>query len=466
MNPDEDPLEQLLKTKAPPQQADPLDELMKGKTPARRPKIGQMGIPISDDSPEAPSYAQKALGGIAALAHDIPGAEAAQAGARSFFRAHATGKPNMFGYVPTESDQTYSEALGDIKSAENAAPKGVRILNNVAGGTVAALAAPKGPWMNPLGTGGTAAVQGARFGAAQGALSAEPGSIEDRLIRAGKGGAIASVTAGLLGDVAPKVARVMAAKGLGANAMHRGAQMTAADQAAYGQALAQGKGQVHPDVTAALDSPGISGYAKAARNSPSLAGADDATILHETYKRLGERQRGLSAQVERAADFKAGPAREIQDIELMKQRLLDAADKIMPGYRQAVQGHADLAGQYDAFTDAADQTRRIIKGTSVAGRNLQKNTGDAFKANIIKLDKAKAEAAREAVLGRVQEQAGEHLSGNPLKGFGTNPFGLTGAMRSINKASPYLEMLDGKIDPNAGILRRALAASVGSHAGN
>ena len=50
------------------------------------------------------------LGGIASIAKDIPGAEAAQAGARSFFRG-----------------QPYAEALGDIRGAEESAPALARI---------------------------------------------------------------------------------------------------------------------------------------------------------------------------------------------------------------------------------------------------------------------------------------------------------------------------------------------------
>jgi hypothetical protein len=313
VNPD-DPLGLIGSPQKKPEPADPLG-LITGPKPPTKLAIAKrnaaMPHPEDSEDPE-PSYATQALGGLASLARDIPGAEALQAGARSVLRQHPTGKPNRFGFVPTERDQSYGEALSDIRNAEESANPWVRRYNSIAGGTIAALAAPKGPWMNPLGKGGTAAVQGARFGALQGLLSADPASTQDRLLKAGKGGTIAALVAGTVGDLLPRVTRVAAAKSLGTRALQRGQAMSTADDAAYSKALAEGQGQVHPDATAALGDEhlGIKAYADAARESPSLKGADDATILHETYKRLGERQRGLEAQIERAADYKAGPARE------------------------------------------------------------------------------------------------------------------------------------------------------------
>jgi hypothetical protein len=444
VNPD-DPLGLLAPAK--PRAGDPLDLLTPiSKAPSKL-SIARRNAtkphPEDTEEPEA-SYAQQALGGIAALAHDIPGAEAAQAGARSIFRR-----------------QPYAEALSDIRGAEEAAPTSVRLLNNVTGGTIAALAGPKGPWMSPLGRGGSAAVQGARLGAATGLLSAEPASFEDRLLKAGKGGAIGGTIAGVVGDVLPITARTLAAKSLGTKAVQRSAQMELADEAAYGKAMAEGKGATHPQVTAALNNPTARGYADAAREAPSLAGADDATILHETYKRLGERQRGLEAQLENPANYKAGAAREVQDIELAKRQLLAAADQIMPGYRQAVQGHAQLAGEYDAFQDASDATNRIVRKASVAGRNLLKNTPEAFKDRIAAMDRAKAEAAREAVLGRLHDKATEYVTPNPLKLFGAPK--TAGA---IGRAAPYLDLLDQRIKTNPNLFRDALMAALGSHAGN
>jgi hypothetical protein len=49
-------------------------------------------------------------------------------------------------------------------------------------------------------------------------------------------------------------------------------------------------------------------------------------------------------------------------------------------------------------------------------RNLQKNTPESFKLRLSAMDKAKAEAAREAMLGRLQEKTGDYLNKNPSQG--------------------------------------------------
>lgn len=451
MNPD-DPLGLI----TPPKQnsADPLGLV----THHNKPKIGQMGHAITTDESEPdPTYGQKVAGGLASFGRDIPGVEAAQAGARSFMQK-----------------EPYSEALSDIRKAEDSAGPLVKNYNSLAGGTVAALAGPKGTFMSPMGKGGSAAVQAARFGAAQGALSADPMSNEDRILKAGRGGAIAGAVGGVIGDTPTKVAqvtRVLAGKTPGAAALARRAEISAAD-AAYPAALAQGKGLTHPDVTTALDSPYLKPYTDAVRASPSNAGADDATILHKTYTRLSTRQRALENLTEHAADYRAGPEQEIQDIELAKKQLLDAADKIMPGYRPAVTQHAQMAEALDALKNTKDATQRIMNNSNVAGRNLEKNSPEAFKASIIKMKKDEALAAREAVLGQLHQGAPSYLNARPWKGFG-----LPSANTAINRVSPYLQMIEDQIGGQApvasqnlpvtqssGVLRRALAVSLGGQA--
>lgn len=413
---------------------DPADPLGLKKKP--QPKIGQHGIPISDDTEEEPGYAQKALGGIAALDRNIPGAEALQAGLRALARR-----------------QPYTEALNDIRGAEGSANKWVRRYNNVAGGAVAAAATPAGPLMNPLGVGGSAALQGARYGAAEGLLEADPVSLKERIRDSGKG-VVTGAIAGKASELLPNIARTMFAKRLGKGAMERTTQMGEEDAVAYGRALAEGKGATDPAVTATFARPGIKGYVDAARNSESLAGADDATLLHETYKRLSERQRALQSQVERAADYKAGPAREIADIELAKQHLLDVADKIMPSYRGAVTGHAINAGDYEAFQTGTDAANRAMRKASVAGRNLDRTTSDAFLDDIKSMSVSEAKSAIEGVLGRAAARTGRTglTSFSPLKGFG-----LPKSAVEINRLGTLLDALDrqaGNVRGNS--LRRAL----------
>lgn len=137
------------------------------------------------DAPEIePTYAQQALGGIASLVRDIPGAEAAQAGVRALVRR-----------------QPYREALSDIRGAEDSAPSVVRNGNRLLGGGIAAAVLPGGP-----------ALKGAQYGALTGALSSDPNSgLESRGIQAGTGavaGALVGRYAGKLGEkLAPAAGR-------------------------------------------------------------------------------------------------------------------------------------------------------------------------------------------------------------------------------------------------------------------
>jgi hypothetical protein len=119
------------------------------------------------DEASQPTYAQQALGGVAAMARDIPGAETAQAGLRSLVRR-----------------QPYSEALSDIRGAEDTAPTAVRVGNRLVGTTVATLALPKG--LSAMG-------RGALYGALRGGLEADPESVGTRAVHAAEEGAAGGV---------------------------------------------------------------------------------------------------------------------------------------------------------------------------------------------------------------------------------------------------------------------------------
>jgi hypothetical protein len=386
-----------------------------------------------------PTYAQQALGGIAALGSHIPGAEAAQAGMRALVRG-----------------QPYEEALSDIRGAENSANPWVRRYNSLAGGAVAAAAAPRGTFTNPLGTGGSVALQGARFGAAEGLLSADPQSGQDRLLNSGKSAALTAITAKVLGEFLPNTVRALRAKSLGTTALGKTAQMEANDAAAYGKAAAEGVGLTHQQVTAALNHPTVKPFASEIRNSPVFKGADDATILREAYKLMTEKQQTLAQRVVNSSDYKAGSALEKEELTQGKRQLLDAADNIMPSLRPAVYGHATAKGELDAFRSGADATARIARGATVAGRKLTQNSPEAFKKSIHLMSEQEAKSALEGVLGQLQAKAS--LSVNPLKGFG-----VPKAASSINRLAPYIEALDQRAG-NAGTLRRALAIALASQA--
>lgn len=134
-----------------------------------------------------PSVGEQIGGGIAAIAKDIPGAEAAQAGVRALIRR-----------------QSYPQALADIQGAEDAAPTGVRRLNRAVGGTIAGLALPSIagktlPAAAASRVAGSGALQGAIFGGASGALNSAPLSESgagDRFRRGAIGAGVGALVGG------------------------------------------------------------------------------------------------------------------------------------------------------------------------------------------------------------------------------------------------------------------------------
>lgn len=450
MNPEDDPLEQLKALKQhSAAQPDPLDELKRLKASGGRPKLGQMGIPISDESPEEPDYNTKSLGALASLARDIPGGEALEAGARSLFRAHPSGKRNKLGFVPTTRDQSYGEALSDIRTAEESAPLAARVIPRVAGGTVAAAVAP----------GKTALRQGAIFGAASGAGRAEPVPLGDRVGSTIKEGAVGATAGKLFGELAPLAFRAGRIASLGKVALRRDAQLATADASNYGKAALEGDlaaGNPTPQaVTAALDEPDIKPYVKIVRNSRTLKGANDATVLREAYKLMSEHQATLTRRALNSDDFKAGTELEKADIGAAKRHLLSAADQIMPSFRPAVYEHADLSREREAFRSGADATNRIIRGVDGSARRLSKNSAESFLNEILSMTPEEASAATEGALGRAKGKS--HLSLNPFKAFG-----VPKAAKNYSRIAELIDALDRRAgNTSYPPLGRALAIALG-----
>lgn len=369
------------------------------------------------DAAQTPGYAESALGGIAALAKSIPGAEALQAGARSVVRG-----------------QPYTNALSDIRGSESDNPaSGV---NSLVGGTVAAAATPGAPML-----------AGARYGIASGLLSADPANPERRLHDAAIQGGVGAL-AGKAGEWLGTLARAkFATKSLGTQSLARKEATSLADKAAYGAAEKEGAGLSHPDVTSALDHPIVKPYADAIRTSPVFAGAGDATVLREAYKLMSEHQGRLVNSMANATDYKAGTSLGAAETKQGKQLLLDAADKIMPSFRGAVQQHAAMAGETGAMRTAADATKRIMGGTQVAGKKLDQNSPEAFKAAIKKMTPEQATQAIDGILGRLKDQSG--FTANPLKLFG---------LGKTDRMAPYLRLLQKQAGASPSLLAPTMTA--------
>lgn len=364
-----------------------------------------------------PTYAQQALGGIASMARDIPGLEAAQAGARALVRG-----------------QSYTDSLADIRSAEDAAPKWVRRGNRLAGASVAAAATGKLPGAT------TIARQGAIYGGLSGALKADPVSGQNRF-----GSAVLDAT---IGAIIPKVlqgagtaVRTALAPSLGKTALTRTAEMEAADAVNYGAAAREGNisatQALPPDVQTMMNEPDIAPFIKEVRSSRTMQGANPAAIIRKAYELMTERQQLLKRQSITSGDYKAGSELEAADLAAAKRRVLNASDNIMPSLRPAVYAHAAREGERDAFNAAADATKRIVSGNSGAGKKLDGNSPEALQDLIENMSPAEAKAALQGVLGRAKELPG--VSRNPVKLFGAPQ-----VLSKNSKVAPYIEALDKK----------------------
>lgn len=375
---------------------------------------------------ETPDYLTQVFGGIASLGKNIPGMEALQAAMRSSGpppEAVAAMARHPLPSSNADQPQSYSAALSDIKGAEADAPALVRGYNSVAGGTMAAAAMPGSPML-----------AGARTGIMSGLLGSEPSTVEDRIHEAAKQGVVGGV-AGKVADVAGTAVRGLLAPTLGEATAARAAATTAKDATAYGAAATEGAAAApHPAVDAVLDSPDIKAFADMVRGARQFAGADQGTIVRETYKLMSKQQSGLA---KRLADqgFDAATKLAHDNIGLAKQELMNAADQIMPSFRSAVSGHAEMMSQKGAFDTAAEATRRALQGTHVAAKRLATQSPEAVHETLKQMREESAKAALEGTLGRLKEY--NHVSINPLKLFGAGPM-----VRNAAKVAPQVGLLD------------------------
>lgn len=409
--------------------SDPLDELKKSRghlpTKLELAKRNASEPHPEDLEPDDPSYAQQALGGIAAMARDIPGAEAAQAGTRALFRR-----------------QSYKDALSDIRGAEDTASPVVKWGNRIIGGTVAAAAVPAANVVK----------QGAIVGGLRGFLKADPASLGERATSATKEGSVDA----LAGKVAEGLG--VAGRSIGARTLDRVAQlrrgaMEAADKVNYGKAAAEGNlAAANPTpqvVSNTMDETDIKPYIDIVRGSRTLKNADDATVLREAYKLMSERQGTLANRVVNANDFKAGTQLEKADIGAAKKQVLTAADAVMPSFRPAVYRHAELMREMQAMRAGADATNRIVRGFSGAAKNAEKNAPDAFLESIDAMTPNEARAALEGIFGRLK-MSKTALSINPARLFGAPQL----ASR-YGKIGPIVDALDKKAGNSTSSLTRA-----------
>lgn len=384
---------------------------------------------------------QQIFGGIAALGRDIPGIEALQAGSRALVR---TGLNKVLPDRIAPEAESYREALENIRLGEESAPTAVRAYNRLAGGSVAAAAIPTKVSVAGKALRVSSAGQGAAYGAAHALANADPDQgVRDRAVGATLESLFGAAGA-KVGDAVGTGVKALASRPLGKTALRRTAALREADERLYGSAYAEAieRGSTSPEIKAALASKDIAPYVDELRNTREFANVDDATMLREVYKHMSERQRLLRGRSS-PENYRAGTDLEQREIGAAKDDLLRAADPVMPNFRTAVNTHAQLAGEREAFRTGADNGRRLIRNTQPAGKNLATQTPEAIRASIPRMTPGQATATREGMLGSLKSSMKFGPETNLMTGFGASKL-LGGVPMAVqgNRLAPYINLLE------------------------
>lgn len=360
---------------------------------------------------EGPSYAQQALGGIASLAKDIPGAEALQAGGRMLSSRLS----------PYQPDESYREALETVQGAEAAAPVLARIPNRLIGGTVASLAMPGSL---------SAAKSSALYGGLLNALSADPDqTIGERALNTGLGAGVGLV-AGKVGDVVSTGLRARVATPLGE--ARQGLKVARSDAAnpLYALAETQGAGGATNTsaIHAALSRPEVQSILDDIATLDAFKGLypDDPKVLQEVVRRLSEDQGEVINQLARANPTRTTSRRATQQqLKTIKDELVNAMsagpNAPMPAQRAAMDAYAAGSRRLDAL-GRGQRAAAIETGAGSAPENLERFGRTTLLDYLERNPEVRPDAAA-GVLGfgrRKLEQAGVTGLMNPMRGMARN----------------------------------------------
>jgi hypothetical protein len=285
---------------------------------------------------EPASYAQQALGGVAGLIKDIPGAEAVAAGGRAF-RNLRHGQP-----------ANYGEELEDIRSGYEAAPKLGRRINRTIGGAIAGAAIP---FKSPALAGGT-------YGAALNLAQADPDAgLTERAAEGALGFGVGAAT-GKMADVLSTGTRALFTKPGDAQI---GALKAARDKIAdplYKEAIDQGmQGNTNtPAIQQFLQEPDIVPIVERLSSMRQYQGMapTDPRILDAIRKALTDQ--GEAAALPLAGYNPSSPnlAREgVENIGRAKDQFAQAVsrdlDAPMPAYEAATSAYHQASRPVDAM---------------------------------------------------------------------------------------------------------------------
>ncbi len=379
------------------------------------------------------------LGGVAAMARDIPGVEALQAGART-----------AFGRSPS-----YTDALDDIRQAEGEAPGAVRIGNRIAGGTVGALATGRIPGVGAMIQGPWGAAKaGGIYGALSGLFGAEPKGAGERAVDTAVQGGTGFV-AGKLFDMLGTAHRTFGPKWLGGSkkmgevTKEIGEEVSGRNAKNYGDAAAEatsGTFAPGPLTRDALLEPDIRKIAEEIASSRKFrvpgayAGSytprplDDPAMADDIIKALNDLQRpGTAANPKNTSRFAADEAgRAAEQMKL-------GADETQPSLRGAIQGAREGFERQGRGIDTKQMTKRVMSATDAPDKALfgpDAKTPEAWLERIRQMHPAEAREQVKILLGQLQS------AGKVPTNFLQAASPLVKVPVSVHRITPFLKEFD------------------------
>lgn len=353
--------------------------------------------------PDAKEIATVGLGTAAAAVRDIPGVEPVQAGVRSLVRR-----------------QSYREALGDIRGAEESAGP-LATAARIGGATLAQSVLP-----------GSGVLRGALFGAAHGATKADPDlTVGDRAIgAAGEGIVGAAIPAAIEGI--PKVANAAGTLGGLINGVRKakttGAQVLQhADDAAAAANAAPETADV-PDIMPTTRDGAKSALArllgqKVTEGKADLQAARDA-VPPTNWDLMSKMERGL-------LDAKGGgPGRSASELKAG----FEAQTAAPPPPRTGVQDAAELGMKV---------APRILSGGRVPVGLKATESPEALARRLDDMPAAEREAFLQALFGEAKEIPNLTLRRSALAPQVLTGFGALNKAAALRRLVPYVRQVEG-----------------------
>lgn len=362
--------------------------------------------------------ATRGLGALTSLARDIPGVEAASAGARALVRG-----------------QPYGEALSDIRAAGEQVSPLVRGGLRMVGGGIGASALPGGP-----------AAQGAAYGGLLNLLSAEQGKSVGERVGSGVAGAAIGGAVGKVADVVGTAGRALMARNvdeaLPALKQARAERAGPLYREATEEGMQAATTPMTPDLARTLAEPDVADIVAGLRGQRQFRGLDerDPRFLDAIYKALSDAERAAQSPLAALDPKRVNTGRfAVENIRAAKQQVLDAMSRApgapMPSYAEAVREYAEGSVPIEGFTRGYK-----AMGAEVGAReNPARIVREGQRGLLEWLESQGPEAAEAAAMGQAAygkrrlAQAGVTGLANPLRSTARN-FLLDGgaAMRQVD----------------------------------